>query len=252
VKLIEIFRLPIKPLDKEILNVKQRSYTMICAQMISNRLKKVVNGKLIKFCFFAISIICALPFKIQAQELEAVQVYSQDELIRLINNNQHLNQIKADRCQIVEDIEARADIMQVPAFQFLWGDMLAWGVCVDKNPAQGIHYMREAANQGLMAALEQLGRYHVEGKLLQQDNKRAVMYLREAAAMGNLSAQLQLAKLFVEGQGSPYDFEDLYHWLYNAITDDTRMHQKIGAYMRQLEQLMHPKSVRKARRPLEQ
>jgi TPR repeat protein len=152
----------------------------------------------------------------------------------------------------VEDIEARADIMQVPAFQFLWGDMLAWGVCVDKNPTQGVYYMREAANQGLMAALEQLGRYHISGRFVQQDNKRAVMYLREAAAMGNLEAQLQLADLFLDGHGSPYDFEDLYHWLYNSITDDTAIHRRIATYMTGLEKLMHPKAVRKARRPVTQ
>lgn len=184
----------------------------------------------------------------QSQELEAVQVYSQDELIRLINNNQHLNRIKADRCQIVEDIEARADIMQVPAFQFLWGDMLAWGVCVDNNPTQGIYFMREAANQGLMAALEQLGRYHNTGQFVQQDKKRAVMYLREAAGMGNLSAQLQLADLFLDGYGSPYDFEDLYHWLYNAVTDNKQLHRKINNYMQALEKMMHPKAVRNARK----
>ena len=188
----------------------------------------------------------------RSQDLEAIQVYTQDELIRLINSNQHLSRIKADRCQIVEDIEARADIMQVPAFQFLWGDMLAWGVCVPKNPSQGVYYMREAANQGLIAALEQLGRYHSEGQFVQQDKKRAVMYLREAAAMGNINAQLQLADLFLQGYGSPYDFEDLYHWLYNAVSDNNSVHRKVTVYMQELEKMMHPRSVREARSELNQ
>jgi len=187
---------------------------------------------------------------IKAQELEAVQLYSQDELIRMINNNQHLERVVEDRCQLVQDIEARADIMRIPAYQFLWGDMLAWGVCVESNAVQGIFYMRQAANQGLPAALEQLGRYHATGKLVQQDKKRAVMYLREASALGNLKAQLQLAELFIDGYGSPYDFEDLYHWLYNAISSDKNMHQKIAIYMGELESLMHPRAVRNARKPL--
>lgn len=186
----------------------------------------------------------------QAQQLEAVQVYSQDELIRLINNNQHLTRVVEDRCQLVQDIEARAEIMLVPAYQFLWGDMLAWGVCVDKVPTMGIHYMRQAADQGLPAALEQLGRYHAAGTLVQEDKRRAVIYLREASALGNLNAQIQLAELFIDGYGSPYDFEDLYHWLYNAITDDSRTHQKIASYMQELEALMHPRAVRNARKPL--
>lgn len=210
-------------------------------------------------CFIKVASIFSLLIpillfnqKAYSQELEAVQVYTQDELIRLINNNQHLQRIKADRCQIVEDIEARADIMRVPAFQFLWGDMLAWGVCTGANPAQGIYYMRQAADQGLPAALEQLGRYHAQGKFVQQDVKRAIIFLREASAMGHLNAQLQLSELFIDGYGSPYDFEDLYHWLYNAVTNDEKTHAEIASNLLELEALMHPKAVRKARRPLVQ
>ena len=172
-----------------------------------------------------------LPSKALSQQLEAVQIYSQDELIKLINDNEHLERVVTDRCQLVQDIEARAEVLRVPAYQFLWGDMLAWGVCVDAEPERGVYYMREAASQGLAAALEQLGRYHANGKLVQEDKKRAVIYLREASALGNLRAQLQLAELFIDGYGSPYDFEDLYHWLYNAITDDSRTHQRIAMYM---------------------
>ena len=204
-----------------------------------------------KLIFTALLIIGVLNCtSLKAQELEAIQVYTQDELIRLINSNQHLDRVVKDRCQLVQDIEARAEVMRVPAYQFLWGDMLAWGVCVDTNAVQGINYMRQSANQGFPAALEQLGRYHAAGKLVQKDKKRALMYFREASALGNLKAQLQLAELFIDGYGSPYDFEDLYHWLYNAITEDKRTHQKIAIYMAELESLMHPRAVRNARKPL--
>lgn len=184
-----------------------------------------------------------------AQELQAIQIYSQDELIKLIDQNQHLQRVVSDRCQLVQDIEARAEIMRVPAYQFLWGDMLAWGVCVDAEPELGVYYMREAADQGLAGALEQLGRYYATGTLTQEDKMRAVVFLREASALGNLKAQLHLAELFIDGYGSPYDFEDLYHWLYNAITDDTATHLKIANYMSELEALMHPRAVRNARKP---
>ena len=150
---------------------------------------------------------------LQAQELKAVQLYSQDELITMINQNTHLERIVADRCQLNQDIEAHAEVLKEPAYQFLWGDMLAWGVCVDADPVRGIGFMRDASEQGLPAALEQLGRYYSKGTLVQEDKPRAVMYLREASALGNLKAQLQLAQLFVDGYGSPYDYEDTYHWL---------------------------------------
>lgn len=129
--------------------------------------------------------------------------------------------------------------------------MLAWGVCVEAEPERGINFMQEAANQGLPTALEQLGRYFSQGKLVQVDKKRAVIYLREAAALGNQPAQIQLAELFIDGYGSPYDYEDAYHWLYNAVTNDKKIHAKIAHCMAELEKLMHPKVVRAARRPLD-
>jgi sodium-type polar flagellar protein MotX len=185
-----------------------------------------------------------------AEEIRAVQLYSQDELIGLIERNEHLSRVVLDDCQLVQDIEARAQTLKIPAYQFLWGDMLAWGVCVKEDPERGVFYMREAADQGMPAAMEQLGRYYAQGKLVQEDKQQAVIFLREAGSLGNLKAQIELAELFIEGYGSPYDYEDLYHWLYNAITSDKKTHQKIANCMEELEKLMHPKAVRKARRPI--
>ena len=111
--------------------------------------------------------------------------------------------------------------------------------------------MEDAANQGFPAALEQLGRYYAKGTLVQQDKSRAVVYLREASSLQNLNAQIRLVELFLEGYGSPYDYEDAYHWLYNSVTDDKQKHQQIAGYLSQLEALMHPKAVRAARRPLD-
>ncbi len=221
-------------------------------------LTKVMVMKRILSSLFLFGLTSALvaPYAVALEgetleELRAVQLYDQDKLIEMINANTHLNKVVEDRCQLVQDIEARADVLKVPAYQFLWGDMLAWGVCVDAEPARGISYMEDAANQGFPAALEQLGRYYAKGTLVQQDKSRAVVYLREASALQNLKAQIRLVELFLEGYGSPYDYEDAYHWLYNSVTDDKQQHQQIGGYLSQLEALMHPKAVRAARRPLD-
>jgi TPR repeat protein len=207
-----------------------------------------------RFLTTAVTTIC-LALQIHsvraAEPIKAVELYTQDQLLTLIGKNEHLTQVVLDRCQSVQDIEARAQTLKIPAFQFLWGDMLAWGVCVDAEPVRGIRFMNDAADQGLAPALEQLGRYYSQGKLVQQDKPRAVVYLREAAALGNLKAQIQLAELFIEGFGSPYDYEDAYHWLYNAITNDKKTHKKIASCIENLENLMHPKAVRNARRPLD-
>lgn len=205
---------------------------------------------LFKSLFF---FCCALIFVASTNatnEIKAVQLYSQDELLNLINKNEHLTQVVLDNCQLVQDIQARAETLKIPTYQFLWGDMLAWGVCVEAEPGRGINFMLQAAEQGLPASLEQLGRYYSLGKLVQQDKEKAVVFLREASVLGHLKAQIRLAELFIEGYGSPYDFEDAYHWLYNAVAADKSTHSKINRCMQGLEKLMHPKAVRKAKRPL--
>ncbi len=203
-----------------------------------------------KFLLFCM-VLCFAPSGYgQSEPLQAVQLYTQDQLIALINKNEHLNKVMADRCQLVQDIEAHAEVLKEPSYQFLWGDMLAWGVCVEADPTRGIRLIQEAGQQGLPAALEQLGRYYKNATLVQQDLSRAVIFLREAAALGNLNAQLQLAELFIEGHGSPYDYEDAYRWLHQAITADPSTHNKVTEYLQALKKLMHPKAVRRARSPL--
>lgn len=195
-------------------------------------------------------LLCFSSMTSQSQELEAVQLYTQDELLRLIKTNSHLQQIKADDCQLVQDIEARADIMKLPAYQFLYGDMLAYAVCVPRNVERGWSLMQQAAGQGLPEALEQVGRYYHIGRFVQQDNDKAIVYLREASAMGNLRAQIRLAEILVAGYGSPVDYEQSYRWLHHAVTADTTIHKKITQLQRQLAQKMPESAVNRARRPL--
>lgn len=158
---------------------------------------------------------------------EPVPIYTEAELIKLIEKNKHLERVKADKCQLVEDIVARATRISLPAYEFLYGDMLTWGVCVEKDIELGLYYLENAAHQGLPTALEQLGRYYSRGTLVQQDRERAIPYLREAAAMGNLNARIHLAELLLRDYGSPLDYEDAYRWLYNSVTDDKQQHQRI-------------------------
>ena len=58
-----------------------------------------------------------------------------------------------------------SDAYQPAIHEFLYGEMLAWGVCVDKDIELGFYYIQSAAHQGLLAALEQLGRYYSRGTI---------------------------------------------------------------------------------------
>lgn len=193
--------------------------------------------------------LCVLSHTVKAAEpLEAVQLYTQEQLIRLINNNEHLSRVKLDNCQLVQDIEARATKMQVPAYQFLYGDMLAYAVCVERDVKLGLHYMQKAADQGLAAALEQMGRYYHIGRLVQKDSSKAIVYLREAASLGNLNAQIRLVDMFNQGLGSPRDFEDGYRWLAQSIIFDKKQHAEVEKKLALLAQKMPASVVARAKK----
>ncbi|EHA1206384.1 sel1 repeat family protein [Vibrio alginolyticus] len=177
-----------------------------------------------------------------------VPIYTEAELIKLIEQNKHLQRVRADNCQLVEDIIARAIRINLPAYEFLYGDMLAWGVCVEQDVELGLYYIENAAHQGLPAALEQIGRYYSRGTLVQQDKERAIPYLREAASMGNLNARIHLAELLLRDYGSPLDYEDAYRWLYNSVTADKRQHKRITVLRNGLEQRMPQNVIARAKR----
>lgn len=178
---------------------------------------------------------------------EPIPIYSEAELIKLINQNKHLERVEADHCQLVEDIVARATRINLPSYEFLYGDMLAWGVCVDQDVELGLYYIESAAQQGLPAALDQLGRFYSTGTLVQQDKERAIPYLREAAALGNLNARIHLAELLLRDYGSPLDYEDAYRWLYNSVTADKRTHRRISLLRQGLENRMPQNIIARAK-----
>ncbi|OOF13137.1 flagellar protein MotX [Salinivibrio proteolyticus] len=178
----------------------------------------------------------------------AVPVYEESELIALFETNSHLERVRQDECQLIQDIEARATRVGSPAYEFLYGDMLAWGVCVDQDAELGVYYMKLAAQQGLPAALEQLGRYYANGTLVQQDQRRAIPYLREAASLGDTRARILLAELLVDDVGSPLDYEDAYRWLYQTITADTQTRNRIAQLRAALEARMPQNIIARAKR----
>ncbi|ART84018.1 flagellar protein MotX [Oceanisphaera profunda] len=160
-------------------------------------------------------------------ELRAVPLYEEYELIEWINANRHLQQVRdKDNCQLTQDIEARAEVLRLPAYQFLWGDMLAWGVCVPQQSRRGLTMLWKAAEQGLPAALEQLGRYYYDGTLVQQNRERAAPLMQEAASLGFEKAQFTWAKWLLSGSGSPLDYPQAYLWLKEMVLNDKKQHQE--------------------------
>lgn len=196
----------------------------------------------------AMLLVLTSVFSTSAAELTAVQIYSDNVLLDLIKENKHLSQVVIDDCQLVQDIEARAVKSKMPSYQFLWGDMLAYGVCVKKNVPLGLHYMQASADQGLSEALEQMGRYYHIGKFVQIDINQAIIFLKEAAALNNLKAQLRLADIYLAGKGSPLDFPQLYVQLHQSVTDDKKAHKNIATQLASLAEKMPERVVNAAKK----
>lgn len=186
--------------------------------------------------------------QVKAQQLEAVQIYSDNQLLELIRENKHLSRVVLDECQLVDDIQARAIKSEIPSYQYLWGDMLAYGVCVKKDIELGLHYMQLSADQGLPEALEQIGRYYHIGKFMQPDLRKAILYLKEAAILNNLKAQIRLAEIYNQGEGSPLDYPELYSLLHHSLTDDKKTHQKITTLLAKLAEKLPERVVDAAKK----
>jgi len=188
------------------------------------------------------ALLCFVSHSSYGKKLEAVQIYTDNQLLSLIKENKHLSRVVLDECQLVQDIEVRATKSQYPSYQFLWGDMLAFGVCVKKDVPLGLHFMKNAADQALPEALEQLGRYYHIGKFMQVDVDKAIFFLKEASAVNNLKAQIRLADIYEQGYGSPLDYPELYAQLHQSITEDKKIHKKITGLLVSLA-LKMPESV---------
>lgn len=192
------------------------------------------------------SLLCVT--NINAEAYDTIEIYTQDELTVLINKHKHLDRVKADDCQLVQDIEAHAIKIQEPTYVFLWGDMLSWGVCVERDATLGMTYIHQAAQQGLVAAMEQLGRYYNNGTLVIQDKDRAIRYLREAALQGNLDAKVSYIKLLNQGYGSPLDYEEAYRALYNSVIEDPKVKKEAENILVSLAKKMPGYALDNARR----
>lgn len=197
--------------------------------------------------FFLWVLFLSISLSAKSAELTAVQIYTDNELLDLIKENKHLDRVVLDECQLVQDIEARAVKSKMPSYQFLWGDMLAYGVCVKKDIELGLYYMRESADQGLAEGLEQIGRYYHIGKFLQVDMDKAILFLKEAATLKSLKAQIRLAQIYNKGFGSPLDYPALYSQLHHAVTDDKKTHKQIAMLLTKLADKMPERVVNAAK-----
>lgn len=171
---------------------------------------------------------------------EPVPIYTENELIRWQEAGTHLEQVIKDDCQLVEDIVARATRIDLPTYQFLYGEMLLTGTCIHQNVNDGVYYVTKSAEQGLPVALYQLGLMYSEPKYLQKNDQRAIAMLEEASTMGFTPASILWAELLLKQRGSPIDYPIVYqHLMKTSSTGST--HLKIEKLLSQIRRHMPEK-----------
>lgn len=195
-----------------------------------------------------ILLLTASAFTAKA-EIKAVDIYSHETLLQMIRQGTYLQQVKQDDCQLLKDIEAHATVLKEPLYQYLWGEMLNYGVCLKAEPKRGIKWLRTAAEQGSPEAMLKLAEYYDAGKFLTKDPERAVYYVFPAASEGSLAAQMMLVKLLGEGFGTPRDYVLAYHWLYNQTFADAKTQRQSQKLLAKLAQLMPDSQLKRAKAP---
>ena len=90
------------------------------------------------------------------------------------------------------------------------------GIGAEENPAESLHWLRQAAANGHPAAMNKLAILHMEGTALPKDEQAAAQLFRRAAEAGHADAQFNMARLCNEGSAGPKDTAATEHWLRRA------------------------------------
>lgn len=172
-----------------------------------------------------------------------INVYTVDELNTYVENNVYFQIVRdRDKCQFTPDIEDRARIVGMPAFEFVWADMLISGVCVKQDVELGLDYLAKAVGHAYPPAMIRMSDYYERGHLLPRDRRQAVALMRAAASLGSRAARLAWADMLVRGLGAPAYYEEAYSWLYHSIYFND--YEKIKSnYLQSQMQKMMPANV---------
>ena len=175
---------------------------------------------------------------IEVQEIKPVELYSQPELLGYIRRGVYLKRIRLDHCQIVADIRDHAQIMKQPAYQFLFAEMLVYGVCVKQDRKRGISLLRNAVRQGLPEAMVRLAQYYHHSTILVSNPEKSVRLSFAASKTGSVPARLLLVELLLEGYGSPRMHPQAYEWLYHSTFNSPKRKRQADILLSKFEKII--------------
>lgn len=97
--------------------------------------------------------------------------------------------------------------------KFILGMWSLSGAIAEQNPDQGLHWLRQAANDGLPIAQSSLGLLYASGLVVEQDEQKAARLYRKAAEFGDPLGQTALALASFRGVGVEQNRVDAYQWM---------------------------------------
>lgn len=180
-------------------------------------------------------------------ETATVSMYTNAQMDNLISENKHLSVIEhKDKCQFTPDIEARARVVGVAAFEFAWADMLITGTCVQKDEKLGLDFLNRSLEHGYAKAYERMSLYYEKGQYVREDLVKSENYMRVAASLGSPSGRLQWVDMLVRGFGSSAMYEQAYSWLYHTSFNDRYLKAKSDYLIGELSKKMPPNIIARA------
>jgi uncharacterized protein len=97
--------------------------------------------------------------------------------------------------------------------QALLGTMYENGEGMAQDLAEGVKWLRKAAEGGEVSAQDYLGVLYATGDSgLEQDYSQAAKWYRKAADQGDPHAQNSLGSMYAQGEGVPQDYVQAYTW----------------------------------------
>ena len=99
-----------------------------------------------------------------------------------------------------------------PPAEHQLGMLHEFGFGVTHDERLALEWYRKAAEHGSAPAQRAVGEFYLKGRSVRADAAEAARWFRRAADRDDLRAQIQLGQLYFDGNGVPRDYRAAYLW----------------------------------------
>jgi TPR repeat protein len=106
----------------------------------------------------------------------------------------------------------KAAQQRFPPAEHHLGQIHDFGFGVAQDDRLALEWYRKAAESGSAAAERAVGEFYLKGRAVRLDAAEAARWFRRAAERDDLRAQYQLGQMYFDGTGVPRDYQSAYLW----------------------------------------